>query len=67
MNKASALHLVYSIITDKRNENRYCMTQIRDRETLTVEATYSDAVKVIEELYNEEKQKEKAPIEGANK
>lgn len=67
MNKASALHLVHSIITDKRNENRYCMTQMRNRETLAVEATYSDDVRVIEELYNEEKQKEKAPIEGASK
>lgn len=60
MNKLSALHLVYSIITDKRNENRYCMSQIRNKETLQIEATYYDAVKVIEELREKERQKENA-------
>lgn len=60
MKKASALHLVLSIITDKRNFNQYCTSQIRNRETLQVEAKYTDAVKLIEELYEEERQKENA-------
>ena len=60
MNKLSALKLAHAIITDKRNENRYTMTQIRNKETLEISATYLDAVEVIEEIYKEELAKEKA-------
>lgn len=57
MNRLSALKLAYAIVTDKKNENRYCMTQIRDKETCEVAANYYDAVQVIADLYKEEKEK----------
>jgi len=50
MNKLSTLKLIHIILTDKRNANRYCMTQIRDKKTLEATATYSDAVKLIEDM-----------------
>jgi hypothetical protein len=50
MNKLSTLKLIHIILTDKRNANRYCMTQMRDKKTLEVTATYDDAIQLIEDM-----------------
>jgi hypothetical protein len=52
MKRSSALGFAYTILTDKRNENKYIMTQARNKETLEIEATYQDAVKVIKDAYS---------------
>lgn len=53
--RAAALKLAHSIITDKRNENRYLMTTIRGKDGKE-KANYWDAVQVIEDLYEEARQ-----------
>lgn len=50
MNKLSALKLIHIILTDKRNTNRYGMTQMRNKQTLEVTATYDDAVRLVEDM-----------------
>lgn len=59
MEKSSAYKFALAIITDKRNENRYCTTQIRNIKTGEVKATYTDVVKVLEEAYYNELEQEK--------
>jgi purine nucleoside permease len=50
MKKLSTLKLIHKILTDKRNASRYCMTQMRDKKTLEVTATYDDAIQLIEDM-----------------
>ncbi len=49
MNKLSTLKLIRSILTDKRNENRYFMTTIRNKKG-EVTATYHDAIDLVEQM-----------------
>lgn len=66
MERLSALKLAYAIVTEKRNANRYCMTQIRDRNTMEVTASYGDAVQIIKDLFEEEIKKQEAANESSN-
>lgn len=53
MKKSAALKMALTIISDKRNENRYCMTHIRDYTSMEVVADYYDAVDVVNSAYAE--------------
>lgn len=46
----TALSFAYQILTDKRNENRYSMTQIRNMDTMEC-FSYYDMLDSIKELY----------------
>jgi hypothetical protein len=52
--KKSVLKLIYSILNSKTVENRFWNTSLYNKESGAVIATLGDALKLVEELYNEE-------------
>lgn len=50
--KRKAIKLAYSIVTDKRNSERYLFTAITNRETME-RFGYNEMVETLEVMYNE--------------
>lgn len=50
--KRKAILLAYSIVTDKRNSDKYAFKAITNRETME-RFGYYDMVKTLEAMYNE--------------
>lgn len=50
--RQTALAFAYRILTDKRNSNRYSMTQIRDINTMEC-FTYEDMLRVMRDMHAE--------------
>lgn len=50
--KRKAIKLAYSIVTDKRNSDRYAFTAITNHETME-RFGYNEMVETLEAMYNE--------------
>lgn len=63
--RQTALAFAYQILTDKRNADRYSMTQIRDMNTMET-FDYFDLLRVLRVMHTEvvEAQKANAEVEG---
>lgn len=50
--KRKAIRLAYSIVTDKRNSDKYAFTAITNHKTME-RFGYNEMVEILEEIYNE--------------
>lgn len=57
--RQNALAFAYQVLTDKRNLNRYSMTQIRNTETMEC-FTYGDMLRVLRVMHAEVVEKQEA-------
>ena len=65
LDRQTALAFAYQILTDKRNSNKYSMSQIRDMNTMET-FDYFDMLRVLRVMHAEvvEEQKANTEVEG---